>query len=481
MTIVAPEGATIHYTTDGSSPDENSPIYTEPITITSTTTIRAIAVYDSSTLGASVSATYVPTSSPSNGHSPRERFGIVVFDFRENTGQKTADLNVGMVRVSCDWIKLETDRGVFPWADNSAPNCADAIIRSQYLNPGTTVLVSVTGVPSWAGSGVMPNDLSDWRTFVSAFVTNYSGMNVILGIGNEFNLNGLTSAQYCTLFKEASIARNAADPTFRLAGPETSWHAIYDAGRIAGPFTDVMRCINGFQALAPQDIVVAHWYPDGPSLGDYMDAVHRWAGPHDVYLGEIAPVDTTNPTIQNYYYNVLMREFTVLSASRPWWRGIMVYRLWGDHYGILNTDFEVLPAFTTYQDWIASATGNNASALVDTASLQPNATRVSNNGLYQLVYQASDGNLVEYYESTAIWASNTGSSVGQVTMQGGNLVMFDANGSHVWDSGTGNSLGGYLVIHDNGDLVIYDSTGAPKKIVMCGNVYVSRADFGACQ
>lgn len=42
----ATEGADIHYTTDGSNPTENSPVYTERIPVSSTTTIKAVAIKD---------------------------------------------------------------------------------------------------------------------------------------------------------------------------------------------------------------------------------------------------------------------------------------------------------------------------------------------------------------------------------------------------------------------------------------------------
>lgn len=46
VTITGPAGATIHYTTDGSTPTAESAVYSEPLTFTETTTLKAIAIKD---------------------------------------------------------------------------------------------------------------------------------------------------------------------------------------------------------------------------------------------------------------------------------------------------------------------------------------------------------------------------------------------------------------------------------------------------
>ena len=46
VTITSEEGASIFYTTDGSTPDEESTEYTDKIELSATTTIKAIAVKD---------------------------------------------------------------------------------------------------------------------------------------------------------------------------------------------------------------------------------------------------------------------------------------------------------------------------------------------------------------------------------------------------------------------------------------------------
>ena len=46
VSMSGPDGAEIHYTLDGSTPTAESPVYSEPLTLTDTTTVKAIAIKD---------------------------------------------------------------------------------------------------------------------------------------------------------------------------------------------------------------------------------------------------------------------------------------------------------------------------------------------------------------------------------------------------------------------------------------------------
>ena len=84
VTIVSPtDGATVYYTADGNTPTTSSDVYTTPITIEATTTLKAIAVKDDAVSHVAV-ATYVIKS----GETPSEGECIWSEDF-EGVAAKT--------------------------------------------------------------------------------------------------------------------------------------------------------------------------------------------------------------------------------------------------------------------------------------------------------------------------------------------------------------------------------------------------------
>ena len=85
----------------------------------------------------------------------------------------------------------------------------------------------------------------------------------------------------------------------------------------------------------------------------------------------------------------------------------------------------------------------------------------SNSGIYQLRFQ-EDGNLVFYnnHQGEALWASDT---VGEgklcVMQEDGNLVIYKTNTRSIedaiWQSNTDDNPGAFLMVQDDGKIVIY--------------------------
>ena len=70
VTMTAESGAEIHYTTDGSTPTASSTLYSEALTLSDTTTVKAIAIKNG--ISSSVSSKTFTKSSGGNGNGPSE-------------------------------------------------------------------------------------------------------------------------------------------------------------------------------------------------------------------------------------------------------------------------------------------------------------------------------------------------------------------------------------------------------------------------
>jgi tyrosinase len=113
----------------------------------------------------------------------------------------------------------------------------------------------------------------------------------------------------------------------------------------------------------------------------------------------------------------------------------------------------------TYLPYGPAPTGDTMSA---GQVLLPDQSFASGDGRFRLIYQ-TDGNLVLYGPTGALWASDTeGSRLGGCIMQGdGNLVIYGPGGLYIWDSATDGNPAARLVAQNDGNLVIYRADGQP--------------------
>ena len=95
--------------------------------------------------------------------------------------------------------------------------------------------------------------------------------------------------------------------------------------------------------------------------------------------------------------------------------------------------------------------------------LGPNDYLISSNGRYRFTNQG-DGTMAVTVEGYVVWSLQRG--VGSLVMQGidGNLVLYGDGGSVLWSSETnaGWKAGGYLVMQDDGNRVLYRAEQWPS-------------------
>ena len=110
-----------------------------------------------------------------------------------------------------------------------------------------------------------------------------------------------------------------------------------------------------------------------------------------------------------------------------------------------------------YDPTSAQATGN---AILTRQVLNPGNFVNSSDGRYKFIYQ-TDGNLVLYQGSQALWSSGTaGHGSGVCIMQSdGNLVIYVDNDNPIWASATSSHPGSHFELQNDGNGVIYTPDG----------------------
>jgi len=106
-------------------------------------------------------------------------------------------------------------------------------------------------------------------------------------------------------------------------------------------------------------------------------------------------------------------------------------------------------------------TNSQMTGLNSGQTITPGQNLLSPDGQVTFNVQA-DGNLVEYSDFKAAWASSTfDGKVARLSMQpDGNLVEYDTANTPIWATNTYNHPGAHLVLQSDGNLVLYDANNS---------------------
>ena len=134
-------GATIHYTTDGSTPTASSPVYTGAIAVASTTTIQAIATAPSMTNSSVASATYTITIVP----PPPSTVATPTFTPTPGTFSSAQS-----VTIACS----TGGATIHYTTDGSTPTAASTVYAGAIAVASTTTILAIATAPSMTNSSV---------------------------------------------------------------------------------------------------------------------------------------------------------------------------------------------------------------------------------------------------------------------------------------------------------------------------------------
>jgi hypothetical protein len=272
---VATVGATIHYTTDGSTPTSSSPTYTGAISVSVTTTIKAIAVLTGMLDSTVASATYTISSGSGGGTDNYTGFiniyGADRAEFpREYLTSRMPVRTGALITVAAggdfqaalntaqpgDWIVLEAGA---TWTGNyTAP------VRSGDTVPGGNNVIVVTS----SAFASLPEKVRVLDTTSAAFFANIRTANVAnleaLAVaqgsaGWRFvGLDFLPTGAVSDLNRLVSIG--STDPALQSTVAQTPKNVIFDRCRFDGHATINLRRAVNLQGIRCG--VINSWFGD---------------------------------------------------------------------------------------------------------------------------------------------------------------------------------------------------------------------------
>ncbi|MGH9518511.1 MAG: hypothetical protein ACRD2D_02640, partial [Terriglobales bacterium] len=199
------------------------------------------------------------------------------------TGAQATQREATLTQLGPQHIRVQVTSGAIPMVANTGAasdwnfNLIDLITQPVLAAADNSPELQIAVAPSWMclsnGQLDVTNHLQDFAAFMANLVRyynkggfDYGGSHfqspsatpiTWWGIFNEFNLNGLTAAQYVQLYNAVVPAMLAVDPTLKLSAFEFS-----DFGLGTGDSGDPMQFFPAFVngATAQADIVSTHFY-----------------------------------------------------------------------------------------------------------------------------------------------------------------------------------------------------------------------------
>ena len=189
----ATDGATIYYTTDGTTPTSSSTAYSSAIPITTTTTLKAIAIYDGIE-SAVASATYT-----------MNRPAAPAFDVEEGVFDAAFDLH----------LSTETDGAtIYYTTDGSTPTTSSSVYSTKVtISTATTTVKAIavkSGLTSDVASAIYTYDKRTTPTFT------------LSATSIDLKVNETSSAVTLTTNSDATPSFTCADAHVTLTGTGNS-------------------------------------------------------------------------------------------------------------------------------------------------------------------------------------------------------------------------------------------------------------------
>lgn len=264
--------------------------------------------------------------------------------------------------------------------------------------------------------------------------------------------------------------------TWNAVGEEAAriWNGLADVNFVVNPsasrdFGDGNGVNNVFfssgvygesfgDALA---VTVNNGAPDTGILSEsdvVFDSTRAW----NSYRGALRPSTFTGGTLYDLR-RVAIHEFGhVLGLDHPDLNGQSVTAIMNSRISDLDTvqDDDMTGARAIYGPFTSTS-----DRLVAGSTMRAGQWLTSNNGRYRL-YMQGDSNLVVYDTATspwtALWWTGASAENGQAIFQSdGNFVVYDGNGTAIWNTVTAGNPGAFMVLQGDGNLVLYSAAGAP--------------------